>query len=519
MKAVHSSRPGPGQQPSHTVLRPSAIAQRNLAGKLSRISLVAIASLTGTVTANASSGFGWDEDSIFEQRPVPVAPPLTPQKRLQNTYPKLPNPPKNMAKPQGALIVTISLQQQKLKVYDANGLFSESPISSGMAGRDTPTGIFSVIQKSKWHRSNLYSDAPMPFMQRLTWSGIALHAGSLPGYPASHGCIRVPVTFAVQAWSWTRMGTRIVVTHGDVVPTSIAHALLPTQKPVPDDVPSASATPLIYADATNMRSGDSVLSTNLQLRPALSADHVVMSTGTTAASLRARTYIADAGLAMPDLSSSSIASDAPASGLRIASIATDATGSTPAHAEFLTSRVLKKDPAPLGNETPAVSQPADTSVAKPEPKVTAKRAGRIAVYISGKDSRLYVRENFEPLFEVPVTIAPSDHPLGTHLFTAEADKAAPDTLRWSVMTVSGTGARVAEPTSRRKAKTAVAQPAPALPAHNAADEALNRLGIPDETMKQLATLMSSGASVIVSDLAMATNTETGRGTDFVVQTK
>src|SRR5215475_12736301 len=123
------------------------------------------------------------------------------------------------AKPQGPLIIAVSIDQQKVRVYDANGLFAESPVSTGMRGHSTPMGVFSVIEKNKLHRSNIYSGAPMPFMQRITWSGIALHAGVLPGYPASHGCIRMPTAFAIKLWGWTRLGARVIIAPDDVEPT------------------------------------------------------------------------------------------------------------------------------------------------------------------------------------------------------------------------------------------------------------------------------------------------------------
>ena len=80
------------------------------------------------------------------------------------------------------------------------------------------------------HQSNIYSGAPMPYMQRITWSGVAMHAGVLPGYPASHGCIRMPMNFAVKMWGWTRMGARVVITPGELSPESFSHPLLATQK-------------------------------------------------------------------------------------------------------------------------------------------------------------------------------------------------------------------------------------------------------------------------------------------------
>src|ERR1700722_13217113 len=140
------------------------------------------------------------------------------------------------SKPQGPLIISISIAQQKLRVYDAHGLFAESPVSTGMPGHPTPMGVFSVIQKQKFHRSNIYSGAPMPFMQRITWSGVAMHAGVLPGYPASHGCIRMPPAFAVKMYGWTRMSARVIITPGEVTPASFSHPLLASVKVGPQPV-------------------------------------------------------------------------------------------------------------------------------------------------------------------------------------------------------------------------------------------------------------------------------------------
>ena len=140
---------------------------------------------------------------------------------------------KESAKPQGPLIIAISIDKQNLKIYDANGFFAEAPVSTGMHGHPTPMGVFSVIQKQKLHHSNIYSGAPMPYMQRITWSGVAIHAGVLPGYPASHGCIRMPMAFAMKMWNWTRMGARVVITPGEITPASFSHPLLVTLKVVP----------------------------------------------------------------------------------------------------------------------------------------------------------------------------------------------------------------------------------------------------------------------------------------------
>ena len=99
----------------------------------------------------------------------------------------------------GPLIAVVSIARQRISIYGSDGLLAQSAVSTGQPGFRTPTGVFSVIQKNRFHRSNIYSGAPMPYMQRITWSGIALHAGVMPGYPASHGCIRLPQPFRRRA--------------------------------------------------------------------------------------------------------------------------------------------------------------------------------------------------------------------------------------------------------------------------------------------------------------------------------
>jgi hypothetical protein len=111
----------------------------------------------------------------------------------------------------GPVSIVVSIPAQRMYVYRDSALIGVSTVSTGSPGRDTPTGEFTILQKQVFHRSNLYSNAPMPFMQRLTWDGIALHAGHLPGYPASHGCIRLPKAFAKQLYQLTAMGGSVSV--------------------------------------------------------------------------------------------------------------------------------------------------------------------------------------------------------------------------------------------------------------------------------------------------------------------
>lgn len=113
--------------------------------------------------------------------------------------------------PSGPVVVVVSLPEQMAHVYRGGVRIGRSTISSGKAGHETPTGVFPILQKRREHYSNLYNNAPMPFMQRLTWDGVALHAGKIPGYPASHGCVRLPHEFAEQLFAITEHGVNVVV--------------------------------------------------------------------------------------------------------------------------------------------------------------------------------------------------------------------------------------------------------------------------------------------------------------------
>lgn len=152
--------------------------------------------------------------------------------------------------PRGPLQIIISIADQRISLYDNGALIARSSVSTGVEGHPTPLGVFSVLSKQKWHRSNIYSAAPMPYMQRLTWSGIALHAGNLPGYPASHGCIRVTNDFAIRLWHLTKRGTRVIIAHEDTRPVEITNPQLfvPTPKAAPA-LPESGAASLASSDS------------------------------------------------------------------------------------------------------------------------------------------------------------------------------------------------------------------------------------------------------------------------------
>ena len=132
-------------------------------------------------------------------------------------------------------MLVVSIGKQTVTVYDDGKVIAKSPISSGMSGHPTPTGIFSILEKNREHYSNLYGGAPMPFMQRVTNSGVAMHAGELPGYPASHGCIRLPYSFSRSLFGITDVGARVIITDDDPTPAEFNSPNLIAPLP-PDDV-------------------------------------------------------------------------------------------------------------------------------------------------------------------------------------------------------------------------------------------------------------------------------------------
>src|ERR1700686_4450085 len=274
-------------------------------GRLWRIALLTLAAAIGTASEADAALYYWSGyDSGYYYLPPPTVLQRRPRVRRHQTR-KIEAPEKESTKPQGPLILAISIERQSLKIYDANGFFAETPISTGMRGHPTPMGVFSVIQKHKFHHSNIYSGAPMPYMQRITWSGVAMHAGVLPGYPASHGCIRMPMAFAVKMWNWTKMGARVVVTPGEITPASFSHPLLAEKRVVPKPIatnePQADAPSATKADkaADADAAPKSVISeASLELRSAIGHDKLakpVIAEQAAATPLRVQTRTVYAG--------------------------------------------------------------------------------------------------------------------------------------------------------------------------------------------------------------------------------
>jgi lipoprotein-anchoring transpeptidase ErfK/SrfK len=566
--------------------------------RLWRTAVLTAAGAIGITSHAEAALYYWSDSEPGLSQPDPTVAPRRPKARRH--VEKKTELEKESAKPQGPVIISISIEQQKLRLYDAHGLYAESPISTGMRGHPTPMGVFSVIQKQKLHHSNIYSGAPMPFMQRITWSGIAIHAGVLPGYPASHGCIRMPMAFAVKMWNWTKMGARVVVTPGEITPASFSHPLLAALKVVPQ--PMAADEP--KSDAPIAAKADKAADADVKAKPAITEAAVELRSTIghgdsvkpaideprASAPLREQTRTADAGNTLPASKAPVTMSDATSAG----SNALPATEQSVSVKDGDTSKddatpdeVASSDDKPAGtaNESVKADEPkveaktadvktADVKTAdvkiddikaeapkaaaatsseksdesgkaasmsaavppatkdqarpagiekaagsKPDPATaTPKRSGQIAMFVSRKDSKLYVRQNFAPLFDVPVTIASSDRPLGTHVFTAQVDKDDANVLHWSV--VSLPVPRVAqrndedERASRRRKIAGVVE-VKSLPAADSPAEALDRLNLPADAMAKIAEALSTGGSIIVSDQGIAAG-ETGEGTDFIV---
>jgi lipoprotein-anchoring transpeptidase ErfK/SrfK len=476
---------------------------------------------------------------VYPDRPAP--PRRQKARHNQDKVPKTAE--KELAKPQGPLILAVSINKQQVKVYDANGLFTQSSVSTGMKGHATPMGVFSVIQKQKFHRSNIYSNAPMPFMQRITWSGVAMHAGVLPGYPASHGCIRMPAGFAVRMYGLTRIGARVVITPGEVTPASFAHPLLAAFK-APE--PTASVQPESTTPTTKTDKGAA-----LDLRSTIGHDGAKPAADTVSASLREQTHTADASNVSrgpttasdmppgPPAASSAAKTDddmavptKPGTSAPTAAIndskPTDVPVAKSQESETKPAdAAAQTDPVKTGTsttETAPVDKPDDTKPAgittadKPAlpAKPELKRNSQVAIFISRKDGKLYVRQNLVPVFSTLVTIAPSDRPLGTHVFTASVDKTDANVVRWSVVSMPARSAIKIEDderVSRRAKKSDVEAKTVAVP--DSAAEALDRIAIPADVTAWLGEALSSGSSLIVSDQGINQG-ETGEGTEFIL---
>lgn len=516
--------------------------------------------------------WGWSNSAPWQQKP----------RRLRRAAPRYVEPKEDdkpaaaLPKPSGPLVVVVSIGKQTVTVYDDNKVIAKSPISSGMTGHPTPTGIFSILEKNRYHYSNLYGGAPMPFMQRVTNSGVAMHAGDLPGYPASHGCIRLPYSFAKSLFGITDVGARVIITDDDPTPSEFDSPHLVQPLP-PDNVVQNAAAPAAsnMIGVTPAAAGDGTRTRGMAAaRRAAERDRLVSAISEAEnAKTAAENQAIAAAKAVQD-GKDLIRKERTEEG-RLAEAARKADKTADQAADKfkeLTAKMAKVDVTTLdaaaldkqkaeeeaeetkmldaADAAKAAKQAADTQSAKAKQAVAdagalekarkvaaedvqhaeevleaakatltaadaldARKDYPVSVFISRKTGRLVAKLGFVQVLDVPVTIADPDKPLGTHVITATAFTDGEKALRWKALTLKPS--ETANYTRRKKRRHDDEAPVVA-GGHDAdAAEALERIQMPKETSDQLAELMKPGSSFIISDYGLSR--ETSNRTEFVVE--
>jgi len=404
-----------------------------------------------------------------------------------------PAPPTEATAPRDAgepIMAIVSIRSQQVTFYDADGWILRAPVSTGTTGRETPAGVFALLEKDKDHHSSLYDDASMPNMQRLTWNGIALHGGPLPGYAASHGCVRMPFGFAESLFDKTWIGMRVIVSPTDVAPVEFSHpALL---------VPNAEALAAAPTRAATL-SGEAEEAARVADQTktaAATAAHEANSLTTSLRQLERTRSRADSELKFADRKLANARTDqakAQAEELKqkAATTAAEAGALVDTAKADMTSKLAAAAAAKDAAKT-AAARKTDASKALLEAKLALEP---VSVYISRATQMLYVRRNthkpvndggevFDASIEAPVTIRDPDQPIGTHVFTAVAQTAAG--LRWTAVTIDdGDNAR----------------------------DALDRITIPQDVLDRIAPTAVPRSSIIISDEPLSS--ETNYRTEFV----
>jgi hypothetical protein len=404
-----------------------------------------------------------------------------------------PAPPTEATAPRDAgepIMAIVSIKTQQVTFYDAEGWILRAPVSTGTTGRETPAGIFAVIEKDKDHHSSLYDDAWMPNMQRITWNGIALHGGPLPGYAASHGCVRMPYDSAEKLFDKTRIGMRVIISPNDAAPVEFSHPAL--------FVPKAKAVAAAPARAQTLaREAEEAAKTADDAKKA--AATAALETAPLTASLRKLEGLktrADAELAFVEKTLAAAKTDqakARAEEQKQKAAARAAEAGT----QFDTAKAgakSKLDVAAAAKDAAkaAETKKADTAKTASEAKLALEP---VSVYISRATQKLYVRRNthkpwpdggevFDATIEVPVTIRNPDKSIGTHVFTAVARNGAG--LRWTAVTIDN---------------------------GDDAKDALDRITIPQDVLDRIAPTAVPRSSIIVSDEPLSR--ETNYRTEFV----
>ena len=404
-----------------------------------------------------------------------------------------PAPPKEATAPREAgepIMAIVSIKTQQVTFYDAEGWILRAPVSTGVKERETPAGVFAVIEKDKDHHSSMYDDAWMPNMQRITWNGVALHGGPLPGYAASHGCVRMPFGFAEKLFDKTRIGMRVIISPNDAAPVEFSHTAL--------FMPNAEAIAAAPARAETLaREAAEAVKAADKAKKAVAT--TVRETALLTASLRKLESLkksADAALASADKALASAKTD------QAKARAEDRKQKAAAKAAELGTQ-LDTARADAKSKLDAAAAAKDAAKAAETKKAaTAKAAteGKLAlepvsIYISRATQKLYMRRNthkpwpdggevFDATIEVPVTIRNPDKPIGTHVFTAMARNEAG--LRWTAVTIDE---------------------------GDDAKDALDRITIPQDLLDRIAPTALPRSSIIVSDEPLSR--ETNYRTEFV----
>jgi lipoprotein-anchoring transpeptidase ErfK/SrfK len=465
--------------------------------------------------------------------------------------------------PNGPVVAVVSIGEQRINLFDRDGLVASSPISSGRSGYATPEGVFSILEKREEHYSNLYDDAPMPFMQRLTWSGVALHAGALPGYPASHGCIRLPHAFSERLFQMTERGTRVVVTPGSPRPVAFSHPAL--FKPLLDGEPvqvaaAAETAPLPRRSATMARLAEGMMRlggahaetsppapaaaapTPVQPRigslEALRAEAATLLTTAQREARRAKAAVdekvkANAAVvrrmaaarlardrAEADIDAALIARFmAPSEKAAIAAERAEAAALARREVAEASLRSLSPDTQAVMAEIETarrVAAAAETRRAETQTiyRELDRRTKPISVFISRKTQRLYVRQGNEPVLEAAVRINDPGRPFGTHVLTVMELEAGQKAARWSAVTLEDPAAKpVLQPVRSRRGEAA---PPPTPAAGRTLTSVLDRIEFSEEIRQFVGESLKPGSSLILSDHGISS--ETGKATDFVILT-
>jgi hypothetical protein len=388
------------------------------------------------------------------------------------------------------IMAIVSIKSQQVTFYDADGWILRAPVSTGTTGRETPAGVFAVLEKEKEHRSTLYDDAEMPNMQRITWNGIALHGGPLPGYAASHGCIRMPFGFAEKLFDKTRIGMRVIISPDNAEPVEFSHPALfvPNQEAI-------AAAPA-KAEALAREAAEAAKAADEAKKTAASATRDAAALTAALRKLEGLKTRADAELAYADKALAAAKTDA------IRARAEDLKQKAAAKAEALGTQLdtakadakSKPDAAAIKEAAKAaLTRKTDTAKAAMEAKLALEPA---SIYISRATRKLYVRRNthkpapdgggevFDTTIEVPVTIRDPDRPLGTHVFTALARNESG--LRWTAVSIDD--------------------------ADNARN-AFDRITIPQAVLDRIGPTVSPRSSIVISDEPLSA--ETNYRTEFV----